>query len=358
MIKNRCYANIPQEEKKNFQNPVNIVVRNDTRDNININKLLELNQPIIKLKAKNEPKQANKATWQQAHGIRNNIFIAIGAKIKLTYNLWVDAGLYNGSEGEVIDIIYNWEEPDNDRPVVILVKFDKYCGPSLEINGKILEKVVPIVILKIKFEFDKKHCTRENEPLTLYWGATIHSSQGSTMKNGKINLETNEMADGLSYVAFSRFEYVNQWIIEPVSRTRLNKICRSGLADRLQEEKRLKHLEKETIKSFYKITTNENIKKIIRKLIRNKESTKKKDNNNSNNEDNIDDDIEMKDLKNDDESKNDYDNEIDKKYDNNQHNKNIKSNADISNMNINNILDLDELSKLTKQLKKKLKIYY
>ena len=52
--------------------------------------------------------------------------------MKLTANLWVQAGLVNGAMGTVVAICYDQagESPPN-LPVEVTVRFDSYCGPTL-----------------------------------------------------------------------------------------------------------------------------------------------------------------------------------------------------------------------------------
>ena len=48
----------------------------------------------------------------------------------LTANLWVPAGLLNGTMGTIVDICYlNGTPPD--LPLAVMVQFDKYYGPTL-----------------------------------------------------------------------------------------------------------------------------------------------------------------------------------------------------------------------------------
>ena len=48
----------------------------------------------------------------------------------LTSNLWTDAGLVNGAMGTVQAICYRSGGPPS-LPVAVMVKFDKYRGPTL-----------------------------------------------------------------------------------------------------------------------------------------------------------------------------------------------------------------------------------
>ena len=64
-------------------------------------------------------------------GLEPCVFLAKGAHVMLTMNLWTDVGLCNGATGTVIDFIYADNQQPPDLPEAVIVKFDNYKGPSL-----------------------------------------------------------------------------------------------------------------------------------------------------------------------------------------------------------------------------------
>ena len=62
--------------------------------------------------------------------------LAIGAPVLLTHNLAVEHGLVNGSQGEIVDIVYrDGHHPNHDTrafrmPSAVVVNFPEYKGPS------------------------------------------------------------------------------------------------------------------------------------------------------------------------------------------------------------------------------------
>jgi hypothetical protein len=57
------------------------------------------------------------------------LYLAKGAKVFLCKNLNTEAGLFNSSEGEIVDIIYDKKsDPTKDFPKYVLVKFENYNG--------------------------------------------------------------------------------------------------------------------------------------------------------------------------------------------------------------------------------------
>lgn len=48
----------------------------------------------------------------------------------VTSNIWVEAGLINGAQGTVVDIVYDTQGNDS-LPIYVLVNLDQYNGPPL-----------------------------------------------------------------------------------------------------------------------------------------------------------------------------------------------------------------------------------
>lgn len=76
---------------------------------------------------------------------------------------------------------------------------------------------------------------------------TIHKSQGLTLKKAWVDLGPSEKCSGMTYVALSRVKKIEDLIVEPMTMERLQAPKKScNLKYRLQEEKRLDDLAKET----------------------------------------------------------------------------------------------------------------
>ncbi|KAE8740769.1 hypothetical protein FOCC_FOCC013714 [Frankliniella occidentalis] len=127
--------------------------------------------PIIKITAKDNCSNAQQI--QEAEGLQRDLYVAKNCNITLKTNLWVDKKLVNGTQGKIIDILYNRE----DFPAVILCEFPNYTGPSI-----IPTKIVPIKpMLNSWTDSNEKKCTRYQFPLCLCYACTIHKSQGITI---------------------------------------------------------------------------------------------------------------------------------------------------------------------------------
>jgi hypothetical protein len=125
-------------------------------------------------------------------------------------------GLYNGTIGTVVDIVYHQgENPNNGNlPKVVVVDFKHYRGPIWDKNNP---THVPIAPIQRRCEICC--CIRRQVPLQIAWANTIHSIQGHdaapTCPNQSPNAIQAIVCDfrtrncetlnpGMSYVATSR----------------------------------------------------------------------------------------------------------------------------------------------------------
>ena len=167
----------------------------------NTDHLKDTGNDIAKLSAVNT-RGAAKFESDKANGLQNVLYLAKGAKVVLTSNLWSEAKLVNGSQGEVIGIIYKGGKSTKDSlPDVVLVRFPEYTGPSCLPNQ---EKIVPLTPQTCTWIEDGKQYSRTQYPLLLSWALTIHKAQGMTLGKVIINLSEKEFANGLTYTAVTR----------------------------------------------------------------------------------------------------------------------------------------------------------
>ena len=96
----------------------------------NVAKLRNTGKPIATIRAVHTGPNASKTSPENASGLEPGICLARGARVMLTSNLWTDAGLVNGAMGTVQAICYQSGGPPS-LPVAVMVKFDKYWGPTL-----------------------------------------------------------------------------------------------------------------------------------------------------------------------------------------------------------------------------------
>ena len=62
------------------------------------------------------------------------IFLAKGAHVMITMNLWTEVGLCNGANGTVLNFMCASKLQPPDLPIAVNVKFNDYGRPSISNN--------------------------------------------------------------------------------------------------------------------------------------------------------------------------------------------------------------------------------
>ena len=145
-----------------------------------------------------------------------------GARVLLTHNLWVEAGLMNGALGRVRG--YVWPEGGDPRssesskraPLCVVVEFDdidlgkdasgepRNFFPELGPAGR---KLVPIFRDSVASGAGDG-VVRHQFPLTLAWALTHQKAQGMTLRRARILLSKRSAGQvGLGYVAVTRVKH-------------------------------------------------------------------------------------------------------------------------------------------------------
>ena len=94
----------------------------------NYEQLIKPKQPIAQINASHSSLVAKKISCDEMSGLHPTIYLAKGAKVMLTMNLWANVGLCNGATGKVIDIIYENGHNPPDLPIAVVVQYDDYTG--------------------------------------------------------------------------------------------------------------------------------------------------------------------------------------------------------------------------------------
>ena len=137
----------------------------------------------------------------------------VGARVVLTNNLDVSDGLTNGAYGNITCIVLNKDV--NLEPVrAILVQFDsEEVGAAAKAKSRWKQHFpnsVPIFRTEVQFPIRRGKmmhtASRQQFPLFLAWGVTIHKVQGMTMKAIVVDMDPKKgrFQKGQAYVAFSR----------------------------------------------------------------------------------------------------------------------------------------------------------
>ena len=78
-------------------------------------------------------------------GLEPVVFLAKGARVMLTMNLWSSVGLCNGATGTVVDIIYQNNHQPPDLPIAVIVEFENY-RPVFNENQPLCILIYPITV--------------------------------------------------------------------------------------------------------------------------------------------------------------------------------------------------------------------
>ncbi len=227
-----------------FKDATRLFYSNEQVADYNHDQLNKLDHPVAKINARHSSASAKRIPAENMSGLEPVVFLAKGAKVMLTMNLWSSVGLCNGATGTVIDFIFETNHRPPDLPVAVIVQFDKYRGPSFNDTQP---SYVPICPITISSESQNGLHERQQLPLRLAWALTIHKSQGLTLSKAWIDIGKSEKTAGVSYVAISRVKTLSSCVIEPMTYERLTSLRSSAnLQFRLEEENRLDQLAQRT----------------------------------------------------------------------------------------------------------------
>jgi ATP-dependent DNA helicase PIF1 len=224
----------------------------------NHQEIVRLGTPIALIESKNTGKAASMKS-DKLRQLESSTFMAVGAVVLLTNNLFQAAGLCNGSIGTVVAIIYKDNEAPPQLPECVWVDFgEQWIGPPYFPESMPERKGwVPIAPMTAQAWTNNNNGdgfeehTRTMLPIRLSWAWTIWKAQGQTMP-GKIvlNLGKNEKEHGLTYVAFSRATKLRNIGIEgglTCERFTVKIKNQAKMKARKDEEQRLRNLVEPTI---------------------------------------------------------------------------------------------------------------
>lgn len=256
LINNCSQHSMPRERWSEFVDATHLYCTNKEVFARNIECLKNLGKPILRINAKHTGRGGN-FSHSIAKGLEKLLYLSVDSKVLLTSNLWVSAGLVNGSSGTVVDICFKGDEKPPDLPHCIVVDFgSSYRGPPLFLPDDGSRKGwVPIFPETVEWSStcngDAQCSSRTMFPLRLCYAWTIWKAQGQTIRNKIIvSLGKTEKEHGLTYTAFSRVQrFSDIGIIGGISQDRLcNKIKDLKKTQvRIKEETRLRNLSRFTI---------------------------------------------------------------------------------------------------------------
>ena len=204
------------------KNYVKLSFSNEKVATNNYESLQSLNVPIAQVNARHSTPAAAKIASDDMGGLEPKLFLAKGARVMLTRNLWTDKGLCNGSMGTVLDIVYKQGDTPPALPIAVVVQFDDtYTGPSFSSEKP---RIVPIIPQTNESYLHGSSHERQQLPLRLSWAITIHKSQGLTLDKAWVDIGKSEKFTGLTYVGLSRVRKLQDSIVEPMALERLQSV--------------------------------------------------------------------------------------------------------------------------------------
>ena len=238
LLLTRQPSKIPDMDR--FSDAVRLFFSNEDVAKYNSDRLDELGEPVACINARHSPDAAKKIDADLFNGLEPSIFLAKGANVMLTLNLWTSVGLCNGICGIVKHIIYQVNQSPPNLPIGVMIEFPDYTGPPMMQESP---KLVPICPVTASFNNLGTTYERQQLPLRLAWAITIHKSQGLTLELAWIDIGNTERVPGLKYVAISRVRSLDSCVIQPMSFERLQAIKKcKNLQYRIAEEVRLQQL--------------------------------------------------------------------------------------------------------------------
>jgi ATP-dependent DNA helicase PIF1 len=220
--------NLPSNsaERKALDDAIFIMPKNNDVDIHNAKQLDRLNiehgYRTCRIDGVHTGKNAVNICADQLGGLEASIFISRNCKVMLTSNLWTDVGLVNGAFGIVRHIIYEPNCGPPSLPLSVIIEMnDGYSGPSLEGFSKYIAIGPKTAVLE---NAENDPITRIQYPLKVAYATTIHKSQGSTIKLGRVDLGKSDWTANLTSVALSRFSNLNGLYLSRIDSLRLTNI--------------------------------------------------------------------------------------------------------------------------------------
>ena len=179
--------------------------------------------------------ESNDKCSGQENYLHSCLYLAKGAVVMLTPNLWTPVGLHNGARGKFIYFFYM----NSDGPIyqtlteAVVVQFSHLETDMPDFLEDYPGSVdIPTITDECKKTSGNGVFTHTQLPLNVSWAFTIHKSQGKTLELLAIDLGAGEKFSGLTLVALSRVRMFKHFFLKPFTFELLRKVNTSfGLVD-------------------------------------------------------------------------------------------------------------------------------
>ena len=249
LLMTRSSLHVSAAERLSFANALRIIATNKGCRAVNREFLRKVGQPIVRINAvhRSGSSEAKNASFD-ACNLHSALFICIGARVRLTRTLSLLHGLTNGAVGIVRALIYLPDIPPPDLPAYVVVQF-----VELKLPFSCLPDVPNCVALNPRTHSwtGTVACSRQQIPLTLGWGITIHKAEGKTLKKVFIDTQSKTFAPEMLYVALTRVKRLKDLLVVPFSKEFVNELHTKDIfKQRMFEYHRLHHLERKTLNKW------------------------------------------------------------------------------------------------------------
>ena len=136
----------------------------------NLEKLQSLNKPVARINALHSSRVAATPSSDGAGGLHATLFLAEGATVMLTANLWQEVGLCNGTPGTVFKILYPDDGAPPDLPIAVVINFHTYTGPTFI---PLMPTDVPVPPITFEWLHSGHHLSRQQLPIQLSYAITV-----------------------------------------------------------------------------------------------------------------------------------------------------------------------------------------
>jgi hypothetical protein len=129
-----------------FEDATRLFYSNEQVANYNHEQLGKLESSVAHINARHSSAIAKKISTDNMSVLEPVVFLAKGARVMLTMNLWSSIGLCNGATGTVVDFIFEHNHQPPDLPVAVIVQFENYRGPSFDDTRLSCVPICPITV--------------------------------------------------------------------------------------------------------------------------------------------------------------------------------------------------------------------
>ena len=96
--------------------------------------LRKQNRTVHTIKALHNKSKLSKLSSDEFGGLEPILNLAVGSRVMLVQNLWIDKGLCNGAMGEVTSIVFALNNTPSSLLLAVMVKFENYFGRKVFVN--------------------------------------------------------------------------------------------------------------------------------------------------------------------------------------------------------------------------------